>query len=410
MDFNDTPEQSEFRAEVRSWLDANAKKKQPGERAINRRLISEKGLEVAREWQIKKADAGYACMTFPKEYGGQAAPIINQVIYEQEESKYNVPTGFFSIGLGMCAPTLIEYATEEQKQRFVPPMVRGEEVWCQLFSEPGAGSDLAGLRTSAKRDGDDWVINGQKVWTSGAHYSDYGILVTRHDTELAKHKGLTFFFLDMRSEGVEVRPIKQISGASDFNEVYFTNVRIPDSQRLGEVGSGWTVSLTTLMNERLAVGGAPPPDATDLLDHARKVHLENGPAIADSAVRDRIADWYVEQQGLKHIRSRSLTALSRGETPGPEASIAKVVSANKLQEVSSFGTDLLDVAGQIIDPEQAVSDAIFQAGFYYAPGLRIAGGTDEILRNIIAERVLRLPGDIRVDRDRPFKDIPSGTS
>ena len=169
-------------------------------------------------------------------------------------------------------------------------------------------------------------------------------------------------------------------------------MRIPDSQRLGEVGAGWTVSLTTLMNERLAVGGAPPPDATDLLDHARKVHLENGPAIEDSAVRDRIADWYVEQQGLKHIRSRSLTALSRGETPGPEASIAKVVSANKLQEVSSFGTDLLDVAGQIIDPEQAVSDAIFQSGFYYAPGLRIAGGTDEILRNIIAERVLAPPG------------------
>ena len=408
MDFNDTPEQAEFRTTVRTWLDANAELKTPGKRSLNRRIVSEKGLEIAREWQIKKADAGYACMGFPADYGGQAAPIIHQVIYEQEEARYDVPTGFFSIGLGMCAPTLIEYATEEQKQRFVPPMVRGEEVWCQLFSEPGAGSDLAGLRMSAKRDGDDWIINGQKVWTSGAHYSDYGILVTRHDTDLPKHKGLTFFFLDMRSEGVEVRPIKQVSGASDFNEVYFTNVRIPDSQRLGEVGSGWTVSLTTLMNERLAVGGAPAPDATDLLSLASKIELEDGPAIKDRAVRERLAEWYVEQQGLKHIRSRSLTALSRGETPGPEASIAKVVSANKLQGIGAFGMDLQDIAGQIIDPEHTQADALFQTGFLYAPGLRIAGGTDEILRNIISERVLQLPGDIRVDRDTSFKDIPSG--
>ncbi len=408
MDFNDTPEQAAFRAEVRSWLAANAEPKQEGKRSLNRRIDSERGLEIAKEWQVKKAEAGYACMTFPTDYGGRSAPIINQVIYEQEEAKFDVPTGFFSIGLGMCAPTLIEYATEEQKQRYVPPMVRGEEVWCQLFSEPGAGSDLAGLRTSAKRDGDDWIINGQKVWTSGAHYSDYGILVTRHDPDLPKHKGLTFFFLDMKSEGVEVRPIKQVSGASDFNEVYFTNVRIPDSQRLGEVGSGWTVSLTTLMNERLAVGGAPPPDATDLLSLAQKVELENGPAIQDGSVRDRIADWYVEQQGLKHIRSRSLTALSRGETPGPEASIAKVVSAVKLQEIGAYGADLLDIAGQIIDPDQTQADALFQTGFLYSPGLRIAGGSDEILRNIISERVLGLPGDIRVDRDKAFKDIPTG--
>ena len=408
MDFNDTPEQAEFRSQVRGWLEQNAEPKSEGRRSLNRRIDSERGLQIAKDWQAKKADAGYACIHFPEEYGGQGKPIIYSVIWEQEEARFDVPTGFFSIGLGMCAPVMMQYASEEQRRRYVPPMVRGEEVWCQLFSEPGAGSDLAGLRTRAERDGDEWVINGQKVWTSGAHYSDYGILVTRHDPTLAKHKGLTFFFLDMKSAGIEVRPIKQVSGASDFNEVYFTNVRIPDSQRLGEVGEGWQVSITTLMNERLAVGGAPPPDAADLLKLAAAVETDTGPALQDTSVRERIADWYVESQGLRHIRSRSMTALSRGQAPGPEASIAKVVSAPKLQEISSYGADLLDIGGALTDGEQTIHDAVFQSGFLYAPGLRIAGGSDEILRNIIAERVLGLPGDIRVDRDKPFNEIPTG--
>ncbi len=408
MDFNDTPEQAEFRQEVRAWLDANAERKTPGKRSLNRRIDSERGLELAKEWQTKKADAGYACMSFPEEYGGQGRPQLFSIVYEQEEANYDVPTGFFSIGLGMCAPTMMAYATEEQKKRHIPPMVRGEEVWCQLFSEPGAGSDLAGLRTRAERDGDDWVINGQKVWTSGAHYSDFGILVTRHDTSLAKHKGLTYFFIDMHDPAVEVRPIKQISGASDFNEVYFTNLRVPDSQRLGEIGAGWQVAITTLMNERLAVAGAPAPDAADLLRLAQSIDLEGGPAIEDSAVRGRIADWFVESEGLRLIRARTLTALAKGQTPGPESSIGKVVSAPKLQEISSYGADLLDTAGPTMGDEGSL-DALYQAGYLYAPGLRIAGGTDEILRNIVAERVLGLPGDIRVDRDKPFSEIPTGS-
>ncbi len=408
MDFNDTPQQAAFRTEVRSWLEANAERKVEGKRGLNRRIDSEKGLAIAKVWQAKKAAAGYACLGFPEEYGGQGRPLFDQIVYDQEEEQFDVPRSFFAIGLGMCAPTMMTYATEEQKQRHIPPMVSGEEVWCQLFSEPSAGSDLAGLGTRAVQDGDDWVINGQKVWTSGAHYSDWGILVTRHDRSLAKHKGLTFFFLDMKSPGVEVRPIKQISGASDFNEVYFTNVRIPDSQRLGGVGDGWTVSLTTLMNERLAVGGAPPPDAMDLFKLAASTQLEDGePALADRAVREKVADWYVQAEGLRHIRSRALTALSRGEAPGPEASISKVVSAPKLQDISAYGMDLLDIGGSIIGDE-APADSAFQNGYLYAPGLRIAGGTDEILRNIIAERVLGLPGDIRVDRDKPFEDIPTG--
>ena len=409
MDFNDTPQEAEFRAQVRAWLSNNAKPL-VGRPTVSRRLDSTEGMAIAKEWQAKKADAGFACRHFPKEYGGRGRSVIETVIYEQEEEDFDVPSGFFEIGLGMCAPVLMQYASEEQKQRFVPPMVRGEEVWCQLFSEPGAGSDLAGLRMRAEQRGDEWVVNGQKVWTSGAHYSDWGILVTRHDPTLAKHKGLTFFFVDMKSPGIEIRPIRQISGGSNFNEVYFTNVRIPDSQRLGQVGEGWQVSITTLMNERLAVGGAPPPDADEMLRLACQVTLENGqPAIRDTAVREQIAEWYVQAAGLEHIRSRTMTALSRGQTPGPEASITKVVSASKLQAISSFGTDLMGVAGSLSDPATTLQQGLFQTGYLYAPGLRIAGGTDEILRNVIAERVLGLPGDVRVDRDKPFSQVPTGS-
>jgi hypothetical protein len=351
-------------------------------------------------------------MHFPTEYGGQGRPILYNVIFEEEEAKYDVPVGYFGIGLGMCAPVMMAYATEEQKRRYLPKLIRGEEVWCQLFSEPGAGSDLAGLRTRAQRDGDEWVVNGQKIWTSGAHYSDYGILVTRHDPSLPKHKGLTFFFVDMKSPGIEARPIRQITGASDFNEVFFTNVRIPDGQRLGGVGDGWSVSITTLMNERVAVGGNLSPDAADLLRFARQLEVESGPALGDRAVRDRLADWYVQSEGLRLTAARIRTALSKGATPGPEASIFKVVSASKTQDLSDLALDLLGPAGALAleenGGEDAANQATFTSGFLYTPGLRIAGGSDEILRNIIAERVLGLPGDIRVDRSAPFNEIPSG--
>ena len=408
MDFNDTPEQAEFRAQAREWLHANARPL-VGRPTVSRRLDATEGLAIAKEWQARKADAGYACRHFPEEYGGRGRPVLETVIYEQEEEHFDVPSGFFEIGLGMCAPVLMQYAAEDHKRRYIPPMVRGDEVWCQLFSEPEAGSDLAGLRMRADQQGDQWVVNGQKVWTSGAHYSDWGILVTRHDPTLAKHKGLTFFFVDMRSPGIEIRPIRQIAGGSNFNEVYFTNVRIPDAQRLGAVGEGWQVSITTLMNERLAVGGAPPPDADEVLRLASQVTLEDGrPAIRDTGVREQIADWYVQAAGLEHIRARTMTALSRGQTPGAEASITKVVSANKLQAISSFGTDLMGIGGSLADPAETLHQGLFQSGYLYAPGLRIAGGTDEILRNVIAERVLGLPGDVRVDRDKPFAEIPTG--
>ena len=318
-----------------------------------------------------------------------------------------MPGGFFDIGLGMCIPTMMAWATKEQNERFVKPALYGEEIWCQLFSEPSAGSDVAGLRTKAERDGDDWVINGQKVWTSGAHYCDYGIIVTRSDPNAPKHKGLTFFFLDMKSPGIEVRPIKQISGESNFNEVFFTDVRVPDSQRLGDVGEGWKVALTTLMNERLAIGQGSGVDYTELLKLARQTELETGPAIKDANVREHLADWYVETQGLKYTKFRTLTALSKGETPGPESSIGKIVSGPKMQDLASFAMDLQGQGGILQGDQDAEMNAAFQNQWMWGAGYRIAGGTDEILRNIVSEQVLGLPQDIRVDKKVPFNELPS---
>jgi alkylation response protein AidB-like acyl-CoA dehydrogenase len=301
---------------------------------------------------------------------------------------------------------MMAFAREEHKRTYLPPLASGEKVWCQLFSEPAGGSDVAGLRTRAEKDGDDWVINGQKIWTSGAHYSDYGILLTRTDPTVPKHKGLTMFFLDMKSPGVEVRPIKQASGASDFNEVYFTNVRIPDHQRLGEVGDGWNVSLTTLMNERSAIGAAVSTGFPELFEYCSSLMLDDGPAIEDRAVRSRLANWAVKASGLKYTSMRAISALSRGERPGPENSIGKLVAGSMIQDVATYALDLQGASG-VVSGEDAELAGRFQAMLLRAPGTRVEGGTDEIMRNIIAERVLGLPGDIRVDKDVPFNKIPT---
>ena len=410
MDFSDTQNEAVFRQKARVFLGANAELKAEAKRNMATGWNKDEALIAAQDWQAKKFDAGFAGLSMPTEYGGQGLSPIMQVIYSQEESNYVVPRGVYEIGLGMCIPTMVAYATEKQKQRYSKPALRGEEIWCQLFSEPAGGSDLAGLRTRAEKDGDDWVINGQKIWTSGAQFSDYAILVARSNFDVPKHKGLTFFFLSMKSAGIEVRPIKQVSGASNFNEVFFTDVRIPDSQRLGAEGEGWKVSLTTLMNERFAVGIAPAPDFDEIFDLVRNTELEDGPALENALVRDRLADWYVRQQGLKNAHFRTMTALSRGGTPGPESSINKVVSASKYQDISLFGMDIQEMAGAITDPEIAPMDGLFQTGALSAPGYRIAGGTDEILRNIIAERVLGLPQDVRLDKDGAFRDLPTGSN
>lgn len=406
MDFNDTKEQAEFRQTCKKWLEENAEPKTAYDKEKSFANID--NLESAKNWQKKKYDAGWAMLHWPKEYGGIAASAIERIIWAEEESKFDVPKGIFEIGLGMCGPVMMEYATEEQKSRYLPSMAEGNEIWCQLFSEPSAGSDVAGLRSKAVQNGDEWVINGQKVWTSGAHFSDYGILVVRHDPNLDKHKGMTFFFVDMKSPGIEVKPIKQITGGSSFNEVYFTDVVIPDSQRLGAIGDGWKVAITTLMNERLAVGDADGADVEEAFKWA-KTQDDSGEALINNrAARESIADWYCEANGLKNTKLRTMSALSKGQTPGPEASITKIVSANKLQDIGNFGIDSLDMAG-MLKPED--SDVLkFQGAWLGAPGLRIAGGTDEILKNVIAERVLGLPQDIRADKNVAFKDIPSGNS
>jgi len=412
MDFNDSPQEAAFRQEVRAWIDANAPTylKPYLERSGfgNTNTGEFNALQEAKKWQRKKADAGWACLAWPKEYGGRGASAIERVIWDQEEGIYGRLSGAFIIGHGMCGPTMMAYASEAQKQQYLPKLAAGEEIWCQLFSEPHGGSDLAGLRTRAERDGDDWVINGQKIWTSGAQHSDYGILITRTDPTVAKHKGLTMFFLDMRSPGVDIRPIKQGNGQSEFNEVYFDNVRIPDAQRLGEVGDGWRVSLTTLMNERLAIGGGIATGYPDLKELVEALPLGDGVALENPAVRSKLADWHCKAMGLKNTASRLITALSKGETPGPEASIGKLVAGGMMQDIAKFAIDLQGLGGALTDPAVAEGAARFQAMLLRSPAVRIEGGTDQILRNIIGERVLGLPEDLRADKGIPFNQIPSG--
>ena len=401
MDFNDTPEEARFREEATSWLAENA----PTDDAF--RAMTP--LEQAKVWQKRKYDAGWACMGWAPEFGGRGASAIEEVIWRQEESQYDLPANFFLIGQGMIGPTLMAWASDEDKARFLPPLASGEEVWCQLFSEPAGGSDLAALRTRAEREGDAWVINGQKIWTSGAHYSDYGVIVVRTDPTVPKHKGLSYFYVDMKAPGVEVKPIKQLTGDSDFNEVYFTDVRVSDSQRLGEVGQGWQVSLTTLMNERAAIGGSfGQMDVSLAMSVAEEVEIDGRPALEDAAVRARIANWYVQEAGLKYTGYRSLTALSRGALPGPENSIGKLVGAPKMQAMSSYLMDLLGASGAIADESLAAKAGVIQRAYMGAPGLRIAGGTDEIMANIIAERVLGLPQEPRLDKGIPFNEVPTG--
>ena len=401
MDFNDTPEERRFREEASAWLAGNA----PTDDAFG--ALSP--LEQAKVWQKRKYDAGWACIGWAPEFGGRGASAIEEVIWRQEESQHDLPANFFLIGQGMIGPTLMAWASDEDKARFLPPLASGEDVWCQLFSEPAGGSDLAALRTRAERDGGDWVINGQKIWTSGAHYSDYGVIVVRTDPTVPKHKGLSYFYVDMKAPGVEIKPIKQLTGDSDFNEVYFTDVKVSDSQRLGEVGQGWQVSLTTLMNERAAIGGSfGQMDVSLAMSVAAEVEIDGRPALEDTAVRARIADWYVQEAGLKYTGYRSLTALSRGALPGPENSIGKLVGAPKMQAMSSYLMDLLDAGGAIADEALAAKAGIIQRAYMGAPGLRIAGGTDEIMANIIAERVLGLPQEPRLDKGIPFNEVPTG--
>ena len=408
MDFNDTPEEAAFRADAYGWLEANAELKDPSETSgsmLGGELTTPESVKRSQVWQKKKADAGWACITWPKEYGGRGGTAIQNVIWNQEESKFRTPDNIFGIGLGMCGPTIMTHGTPEQQVQWIPDLLSGEKIWCQLFSEPSAGSDLAGLRGTALRDGDDWIVNGQKIWTTGAHFCDWGILVMRSDPSAAKHSGLTYFVVDMHSQGIEVRPITQINGGQGFNEVFFSDVRIPDTNRISEVGNGWAVAITTLMNERASIGGGGGGSSVgDLMRLAQQTELNGRPAIEDSAVRQQLADFYVRSKGLQFTGNRTLTALSQGKTPGPEASLGKLIGGVLMQHMADFGMELEGAAGGWgAGPAESWQDL-----YLGIPGLRIAGGTDEVLRNIIAERVLQLPPEVRLDKGVSFKDIPTG--
>jgi len=398
MDFSDTPQEAEYRARVIAFLDARrgALPSVSGDEAAR--------LKMQRDWQAIKAENGFACISWPREWGGAGGTAMERVIFREEEAKRGVPDAFFGIGLGLCIPTIIKYASEAQKHAIVGPAVRGEEIWCQLFSEPAAGSDLAGVRAKAIKDGDSWIVNGQKVWTSGAHYSDYGLVITRTNVDAPKHKGLTMFFVRMDAPGIEIRPIHQMSGGVEFNEVFFNDVRIPDEQRLGEVGEGWQVAIYALMNERVQGGKERGLPAAEIIALARKTPVGSGTLVDDGAFRAAFADWYVRTRGIQLTRYRTLTAMSRGQSPGPEASIGKLVTAFELQEMSRLLVEAQGPFGLIDDEAFSMADGSVHHDLLHAPGIRIAGGTDEILRNIIAERVLGLPKEPQPDKDIPFSE------
>lgn len=348
MDFKDTPEEGAYRAEVRAWLQANGQPRRSADQVFGEGLDDSAKLAAAKAWQAKKARAGYAAITWPKEMGGQGGTAMQEVIYKQEEAGYLVPRMIFENSLGQCLPTIATWALPELKARHLPKGLAGDEIWCQLFSEPAAGSDTGGIRTRAEKQGDHWIINGQKVWTSGAHFCDYGILLARSDWDKPKQEGLTMFILDMRAPGVEIRPIHQMSGDSEFNEVFLNDVRIADTHRLGPECGGWKVMLSTLMHERLAVGGHLPTDLHKILiDVARKCQWNGQPAIDDARVRAHVADAFLLQHGVELIIARGLTALSKGKAPGPEMSITKLVAAKAMQDISSFALELAGPEGVV---------------------------------------------------------------
>jgi len=407
MDFQDTPAEAFFRGEVKAWLERTAPQHSVSVKLQTAGVTDLAIVEKARGWQRAKADAGYGAITWPQRHGGRDASRMQLVILKQEEARLPVPFGVYAIGLELCLPTIFARGTPEQIERFAGPALRGEEIWSQLFSEPAAGSDVAGVRMTARKDGDDWILNGQKVWTTGAHYSDYGIVLARTDPDKPKHKGMTFFIVDLRAPGVEIRAIRQINGSASFNEVFFTDVRVPDGLRVGDVNDGWSVAMQTLTFERLSIASVEHGKATDidaLVDLAMRIDYDGRPAFRDRAVRERLADWYVEGQGLRYTNYRTLTDISRGVPPGPESSIIKIVKGKRMQDMAAYAMELAEMGGISLADESAT----FGHAYLYSPSTRIAGGTDEILRNIVAERVLGLPGDIRVDKDLPFNQLKQG--
>ncbi len=406
MDFDETPQEAAFRAECVEWLDANVPPDGGGPRGQTAMTITDPEVESAyvarcKAWQRTKYDGGWGSITWPVEYGGRGLDGIQDGIFKEEEARRMSDTGVFAVGIGMAGPTIIAHGTDPQKERFLPTMLKGEEVWCQLFSEPAAGSDLGGLRTTAVRDGDEWVINGQKVWTSGAQYSDWGILLTRTDPDQPKHRGITYFLVDMRTPGIEVRPLVQITGAAHFNEVFLSDVRIPHENVLGEVNAGWGPIMTTLANERALIGGSSGRSSFgDMVGLARATGADRDPIM-----RQELARAYTRMEVLKYQGYRVRTAASRGEQPGPESATMKLAVSLHYGRTGDLVMALNGAAGMLSE-HSARDDGRWQYEFLGQWASRIGGGTDNIQRNTIGEKVLGLPPDIRVDKGVAFRDIP----
>jgi alkylation response protein AidB-like acyl-CoA dehydrogenase len=392
----------EFRAEAGAFLEANAQRRvrvtdKWGEGSDEVAILAErtpeedaKILAGAKAWRARVFDAGFGWISGPEAYGGRGLSREYERIYQSLENDYDVPgIGPFGIGLGMVAPTILAHAIEDVRQQYLKPLYRGEVVACQLFSEPVAGSDLAGIQTKALRDGDEWVLNGQKVWTSGAHYSDIGEIITRTSTHPeSRHRGLTMFLVDMKAPGVEVRPLRQMTGGASFNEVFFTDVRVPDAMRLGDVDEGWTVALTTLMNERMAIGGGNVGSGLDLSGRLKSLARHMGMS-DDPVVRQQLAEVLIHHSVSRYTSMRAMAKMRAGQLPGPELSTLKLALTNNMQKMSSLLTTLLGPR-LVADTGEwgtfAWSDFVLTV-----PGMRVAGGTDEVLHNIIGERVLGLP-------------------
>lgn len=410
----------EFRDEATRFLDANAEPRAAAQAfawgvgdddvSLFEEVAPEEEaaqLAESKAWLAKRADAGLAWIAGPVELGGRGLPRSYEAAYRSIEARYEVPDqSFFGIGLGMVAPTILAHGTEATLP-YLPRLYGGDIVGCQLFSEPGAGSDLAGLQTRAERDGDEWILNGQKVWTSGAHYSDIGEIICRTDPDLPKHQGLTGFVVDMHAPGVTVRPLRQMTGGAAFNEVFFDDVRVPDDHRLGDVNMGWTVALTTLMNERASIGGGGGPSGLGLASATRLIEMMRHFGVDDDPVlRDQLARLYTSFQVARFTNMRWAAGMKAGKTPGPELSMGKLALTANL-------TATADLVARILGP-RVQADTGEWGTFAWAqficgtPGMRIAGGSDETLRNIVGERVLGLPKEPGIDTTSPFKDILKG--
>ena len=398
MHIGDTPDEARFRAEARAWLDAHARRKVPGQReAADHTRDLDAHTRACRDWQRVLFEHGWAGITWPTEYGGRGASAIQSAIFAEEMAAYDVSVGTFAVSIGMVGPTLIAHGSPDQRTKHLEPILKGEEVWCQLFSEPGSGSDLASLGTRAVRDGDDWVVNGQKVWTSMGQFADYAILLARTDVDVPKHAGITYFILDMRSPGIEVRPITQITGIQHFNETFLTDVRIPHTNVVGEVNGGWAVAATTLANERNFIGSGGSWSADDVIALARATGRHTDPVI-----RQELTRAYIRGECMRYLGYRMRTAMSQRRMPGPEMLTMKLGFANHWRLTAETAMRIIGADGTLWG-DDAPDDNRWAQHLLGQFAIRIGGGTDEIQHNIIAERGLGLPREPQPDKDQPWR-------